>query len=342
MKCPKCGYLGFETTERCRNCGYDFSLSAHVTPSPELPLRGLDERAGPLEDFDLSGLDSVMRDESSSATLDLDRVIGDPEPGVRFDPPAIEFDERPPAVDSRRAPANAAIAARTPDRADLPAEGLPLFSPEREEADDTPLITAPRPARPPLAVRRATPEVPRGRTRTPRHTPRDAGRLALELEPTADAPTARGEVPGARSTTAPLAEAASAVARLASLVADVLLLAGIDAAVLYLTLAIAGLGVEEWRVLPVTPMAAFLVLMNGGYLIAFTAAGGQTVGKMLTGIRVMGDDGQRVDVPGAVLRSLGCILSILTLGIGYVPAFVTEGGRALHDRLAGTRVVKAA
>ena len=38
MKCPKCGYLGFEAVDRCRNCGYDFSL----TPSaalPELPIR---------------------------------------------------------------------------------------------------------------------------------------------------------------------------------------------------------------------------------------------------------------------------------------------------------------
>ena len=26
MKCPKCAYLGFETGDRCKNCGYDFSL----------------------------------------------------------------------------------------------------------------------------------------------------------------------------------------------------------------------------------------------------------------------------------------------------------------------------
>ena len=33
MKCPKCGYLGFEDMERCRNCGYDFSLTA-AAPLP--------------------------------------------------------------------------------------------------------------------------------------------------------------------------------------------------------------------------------------------------------------------------------------------------------------------
>jgi hypothetical protein len=41
MKCPKCGYLGFEAVDRCRNCGYDFSLST-ATPQAEgrdLPIR---------------------------------------------------------------------------------------------------------------------------------------------------------------------------------------------------------------------------------------------------------------------------------------------------------------
>ncbi len=33
MKCPKCGYIGFEQTDRCRNCGYDFSLATEVAPT---------------------------------------------------------------------------------------------------------------------------------------------------------------------------------------------------------------------------------------------------------------------------------------------------------------------
>ena len=28
VKCPKCGYVGFEETARCRHCGYDFSFAA--------------------------------------------------------------------------------------------------------------------------------------------------------------------------------------------------------------------------------------------------------------------------------------------------------------------------
>lgn len=33
MKCPKCSYVGYEATDRCRHCGYDFSLSM-VEPAP--------------------------------------------------------------------------------------------------------------------------------------------------------------------------------------------------------------------------------------------------------------------------------------------------------------------
>ena len=51
MKCPKCGYIGFEQTDRCRNCGYDFVLAPSAPPDPDLPLRKGD--AGPFGDFDL-------------------------------------------------------------------------------------------------------------------------------------------------------------------------------------------------------------------------------------------------------------------------------------------------
>ena len=34
MKCPKCAYLGFETGDRCKNCGYDFSLLSAAESDP--------------------------------------------------------------------------------------------------------------------------------------------------------------------------------------------------------------------------------------------------------------------------------------------------------------------
>jgi uncharacterized RDD family membrane protein YckC len=72
----------------------------------------------------------------------------------------------------------------------------------------------------------------------------------------------------------------------------------------------------------------------------FTVAGGQTIGKMLMSLRVVGDDGSPIDTAGGVLRAAGCMLVPLTLGLSYAPALVTAEHRALHDRIAGTRVVR--
>ena len=51
MKCPKCGYLGFEDADRCRNCGYEFSLSAPIAV-PDLSLR-IDTEEKPLDEVTL-------------------------------------------------------------------------------------------------------------------------------------------------------------------------------------------------------------------------------------------------------------------------------------------------
>src|SRR4030095_13009510 len=78
MKCPKCGYLGFEPVERCRNCGYDFSLTAATQTLPDLAIRP--------ESADLSPLDGLTLIDAASAPPpavamsdvgpDLDRILG--------------------------------------------------------------------------------------------------------------------------------------------------------------------------------------------------------------------------------------------------------------------------
>ncbi len=327
MKCPKCGYLGFETTDRCRYCGYDFSLPTHAIAPLELPLRGVQTEAA-LADFDLGS----RRDHHTDAdiALDLDRVIGEIEPAgsaVSSVPAAS------PATSPRARRSHQQYSpAFEPDEDRAGSLALPLFTHGESDGGEPPLIAAPRPARPPLAVRRATPEV--ARRRTPRTVRRDSGDLALQLEPSR-------EDDGTGTADAAVAPARPA-ARLVSAVLDLMLLGAIDAAVLYLTLAIAGLSFADVRVIATIPMAAFLLLLNGGYLVAFTAANGQTIGKMLTNIRVVGPDGGRVDVAGAVVRAAGVLLSLIPLGLPYVAVFASPNRRALHDRLAGTRVVKSA
>jgi uncharacterized RDD family membrane protein YckC len=346
MKCPKCGYLGFETSDRCRNCGYDFSLSVVVEPSAELPLQPRDSAAGPLADLSLGEPAEPLA--RPSAGLDLDRLIGvsaEPEAAV-VSRPASAPRSTPPVERLRSEPALASAASSAPEIVQTPAAEsgeaakgeLPLFAPTGHDVDDVPLITAPRPVRPPLSVRRATPDVPRGRSRT-RVTPRRDD-PSLELDPVSGDPVAV-DASAAQPRLATDLRSAGVLARATALLVDTVLLGAIDAGVLYFTLAIAGLQVNEVRTLPLIPLIAFLLILDGGYLIAFTTAGGQTIGKMLTGIRVMGDDGHRVDTAGAVLRAVGCLATVISLGIGYLPVFFSADGRALHDRIAGTRVVES-
>jgi uncharacterized RDD family membrane protein YckC len=43
----------------------------------------------------------------------------------------------------------------------------------------------------------------------------------------------------------------------------------------------------------------------------------------------------------SVVRAAGYLVSALPVGLGFLPAFFGQDRRALHDRLADTRVVKA-
>src|SRR6185295_11496672 len=72
-------------------------------------------------------------------------------------------------------------------------------------------------------------------------------------------------------------------ARAIAALVDHLILLGIDIGVVYFTVRMAGLSMDEWRLLPLAPLVTFLGLLKVAYFYAFTAVGGQTIGKMAVG-----------------------------------------------------------
>ncbi len=85
-------------------------------------------------------------------------------------------------------------------------------------------------------------------------------------------------------------------------------------------------------------IAAGVGLLNFVFLTAWR---GQTIGKWATGLRIVRRDGQGMSVPRSLLRHLvGYPLSLLTLGLGFLIAALNSNGRALHDVVAGTVVVR--
>ncbi len=80
-----------------------------------------------------------------------------------------------------------------------------------------------------------------------------------------------------------------------------------------------------------------LVLTNFVILPMFI---GQSIGKLLTGLKIVQTDGSAPTVSRLLVRHLiGYPLTVLTLGIGFLLSVFNRKGRALHDFLAGTAVV---
>jgi uncharacterized RDD family membrane protein YckC len=323
VKCPKCGYLGFETGDRCKNCGYDFSLMTDA--GPERMEIELDLREAHLPE---SGDWIAQADAALSAS----------------EPEALHVDAGVTPAPAASVPADA--------------EKLPLFTPARDDGDDEPLIRMPPMPRPPLAVRR-TPDTPRLRAMLapvarvePEPTPAlqfdaDAGEMPdPPLRPPAVEPPPIVRPRVSRIWTGSVRQPAAAAsgdasppgARAAAAAIDHLMLGGIDVAVVYFTLRMAGLPTDQWAALPPVPLAAFLLFIKLSYFCAFTAVG-QTIGKMAVRIRVVSADDHPIDASLALRRALAGVLSAALLGLGFLPALFGSDRRALHDRVARTRVI---
>jgi uncharacterized RDD family membrane protein YckC len=299
MKCPKCGFLGFDSGDRCKNCGYDFSLIEPGTdhlmrPTPSAPSPG--ELS--IRDPRLVRRSRYLRDPGASGGLGADRPLAEEPDGAPVD--------------------------------------LPLFG-----AEPSPLP----PSRPPLAVRRPTPAPAPARIRPrPRMQP---GFLSLDLaepaavEPAAPATDDAEAAPAASGSGEQEINAAAAGRRAMAALIDLGLLALVDLIVLHFSLTICGLTVNDLHVLPAVPMVAFLLLLNGGYLVLFTGTLGQTIGKMAAAIEVVPEGEGSMDLRRATVRSAAMIVSALPAGAGWLAGFVGEH-RSLHDRLAGTRVIRVA
>ena len=80
--------------------------------------------------------------------------------------------------------------------------------------------------------------------------------------------------------------------------------------------------------------AAYFVFMHSSSKQA-------TLGKMAMGLKVTDLDGERIGVGKAFLRMIGTIVSGVLLMIGYLMVAFTERKQGLHDKIAGTLVVRS-
>ncbi len=336
MRCTKCHYLSFDPEPRCRNCGHDLSLEEGAAFGQANST--LDERA-----------------QASGSSRRASAVMAPPR--------STTSSSRIPTADL---PLFVRSIQGVSDELARDGDADEVEAPE----DFEPMVKVPARPRTPVSVRRTTPDPARLRAKyglSPTQEPDlwsnmsadpiDQVNLHDDVTAFRDLPLTSGASASWSSESSPtpdrvpvgwnshdINDSVGAAARLMAALIDASLLAGISAAVVYFTLQVTGLSIAQIGLLPPLPLAGLLLLMVAGYLLMFTAASGQTLGKMAMHIRVVGTSpdaafDERLSVSQAALRALMTLPSVLLLGVGFVPA-LAGAGLALHDRIAHTRVVR--
>ena len=145
MKCPKCDYLGFDTGDRCKNCGYDFSLSPAASAPAEFDTDlfrpPLDDAAPASSGWD-GTFDRARAVERAPASVSRFRTEGTLplfSPGQHdSDEPLIKLPAAPrPPLAVRRTPESPRL--RAVSKRARPVEVEPVL----EFADVTPPISTP-------------------------------------------------------------------------------------------------------------------------------------------------------------------------------------------------------
>ena len=143
------------------------------------------------------------------------------------------------------------------------------------------------------------------------------------------------EAPRPRSSAGPLGERAAAA------VCDLLVLLAIGAALVWAAASGTGLPFRQILFEAAPWLALTWAIFAIGYSIFFVGSCGQTIGRMVMRLRVVGEDRFTVGFDRAAVRLAAWVVSALPLGAGLLPALRDPKRRAAHDRLSRTRVVKA-
>lgn len=128
--------------------------------------------------------------------------------------------------------------------------------------------------------------------------------------------------------------------RLAGMLYESLLLVGVGAVLVLLPHTILGMATE--RTAHPWLLQVHLVAVLTAYFVWFWRHGGQTLAMKTWKIRLVdARSAETVSLPQALLRFTLCWPSLFLFGAGLIWAFFDRDRQFLHDRLAGTRLIRA-
>ena len=137
----------------------------------------------------------------------------------------------------------------------------------------------------------------------------------------------------------PATESASVPRRLAAMMYELFLVAGVLLIGLVFPHLLIGAFTHRVAAAPLLWMHLFLLLL--AYFLGFWCSSGQTLAMKTWHIRLVGEQGMAVRPAQALLRYLLCWPSVGFFGIGIFWALLDRDKQFLHDRLAGTRLIRS-
>ena len=147
-----------------------------------------------------------------------------------------------------------------------------------------------------------------------------------------------GVSPEAATGVAPLPELARLWPRFGAIVYDGVLLFGILFITSWLFTVLTG---DATRGPGRLAHQAFLTVVIGTYFVYCWRRSGQTLAMKTWGLRLVTTSGQVPTLGQAIGRYVLALAGLLGLGAGFLWAAVDRDRQFLHDRLMGTRIVRA-
>ncbi len=331
MNCPSCQGPLAAAGDRCLACGAGVPAVVMGAAAPD-PSRLTPPSRGPAPLRDVPGLrkrekaQPAWKDEVRERMRQRKRKTGaaDSELPLFREEASVE------------APAAEASAPAIPE-SELPA--APLADAASEFQPDSPqsIFEEPEPEVPaPVAELRF--DLPRPRLPEFSLKPLDLPQ-SLEARGDDEAEWAEEEPEPAPGTFESVERPAHFAERLQAGAVDAAILAGLYAVVLYFAsraahTSVSGLAAAwPW-------LAGYLAFLGLVYAAWFTGMRGQTPGKMMFGLLVLTQAGERPGWLPAVARAAAGAAGIALAGLGMLPLFFDPARRAFHDRLLRARVVK--
>jgi uncharacterized RDD family membrane protein YckC len=96
---------------------------------------------------------------------------------------------------------------------------------------------------------------------------------------------------------------------------------------------------SEFLTKPLDHSAGFFLFLLAAYAAVMWKVKGTTVGGLICHLQVVRVDGRPIDWPTAIVRALGCYVSLIPLGLGFIWVAFDPERQSWHDKLAGTTVV---